>query len=439
MKKSSSALLLAGLILWTGSAAAADRCVVLEKGMNRFRPPEFSAPVMWSKDVGSDTHNEYFLDAILLDDRSVIVGGYYEPATGKSAPQPLLMHLERRGKPLWTIQGKEDAHEDRIVALTRDQDVIIALSAARAKKTDRPFVRVMRYEAQGRHLGGFALSEGDGALEPVAISPVGDGNYYIAARYSNDRQSNQRFGVVYKVNKEGERQWRRAYMPGLITQLDAMHVLRNGDLLLAGALTAGDGRQSGWLVRTDAQGNLKWQQNYPRGQAGTMSAIAELPGDNGFVLAGTLWPIGGERTAGWIMRVNPFGERVWERMYVGADHYRGVDIAALDDGRVMAALSAKPSGTIEQGQYAHARIIALSGHGTLLEADSYADGNGLWPSRLLNVNGLPLLVGHIREIPPEPPAPKEGEKEAPVPPVTYDGWVAELQSLSPYDDPCAGR
>lgn len=428
-------ILIAGLMLWTGGALAAESCYIVESGMNRFRAPEYSAPVMWRANVGNKDI-EHFSDAVLLDDQSVIAGGYHAKPDTPDAVRPYLARIERRGKILWQVRGDGESN-DRIVSLIRQGDKIVTLNAAIAKKTDQAFIRVMRYDLDGKNLGGFALSERDGTLVPVAIAATNDG-YYVAAQYANTRSKDQHFGVVYKVDEEGQRIWRRAYMPGLRTTLEGMTVLKSGELLLAGFITAGDGRQSGWLVRADAQGGLKWQHSYPRGRAGLISRVAELPNGD-YITGGTLWPIGGERTAAWLMQVNPSGERVWERTYVGADDNRTVDLAALEDGRTMMLVSSVPIRGVEQGQYAHARVMAHSPRGELQDADSYAEGYGLWPTRLLNVNGLPLVVGRAQEIPPDPPALKDGEKAPPTPPTSYDGWVAELQNLPSYDDPCVPR
>lgn len=436
MINSRARLLLAGLMLWTGGAQAAASCAVVESGMNRFRGPEFSAPVLWRANIG-DKDIENFSDAVLMDDQSVIAGGYHAKPDKPDAVQPYLARIEPHGKIVWQVRG-EGTSPDKIISLIRTGGHIVTLNEARAEKTDRSFIRVMRYDVDGKNLGGFALSEGDGALTPVAIAPAGDEGYYVAARYVNARDANQHFGVVYKIDADGQRVWRRAYMPGLRTALEGMSVLKNGDLLLAGFMIGGDGRQSGWLVRTDAQGGLKWQTTYPRGRSGVLSRAAELP-DGGLVAGGTLWPIGGERAAAWILRVDGAGKRVWERTYVGPDDYRTVDIVALDDGRSVMLVSGVPVRGVEQGHYAHARVLAHDPRGELQDADSYADGYGLWPARMVNVGGMPIVVGSTREIPPDPPALKEGEKEPPTPPVSYDAWISSLQSLAAFDDPCVTR
>ncbi len=427
----SGSIALAAIILWSGTAQAVENCTNVRVAMTRFHPAEFSAPLIWQASAGEKTI-ENFADALMLEDQSVIAGGYFAPADKPDVTQPYLMRMERRGKILWQVRGDAKAAQ-KIVRIEKDGDEIVVLSKSDAHDQVPARIEVIRYDFDGKRLNAFAISEGDGLLEPVALAVVSDG-YYIAARYANRKVKDQRFGVLYKLNKDGSRQWRRAYTPGLTTSLGNMIVLGNGDVLMVGTLTSRDGLTSGWIVRTDKDGGLKWQKSYPRGKASELLSVDETP--DGYIVGGVAWPLEGERTGAWVMKVDTGGDMRWERFYRGADDYSAVDVDALNDGRLVALIGAVPTKAVmaSEGEYPHARLTVLSPIGELLEADSFAAGNGLWPARLMDADRQPLIIGTAKEIPPDPPADKK--PPPPPPPVSYDGWIGELQTFAAYDNPC---
>ncbi len=435
MKMTCAGFIGAAIILWTGAAVAAESCTQVRIARTEFRPAEFSAPIIWKAAAGERTI-ENFSDAVLLDDQSIIAGGYYAPSDTPEKAQPYLTRMERRGKIMWQVRGESESVQ-KIIRIVREGETVTTLSTTQGEKDAPRRIDVSQYDLNGKRTGGFSIGEGDGNLDPAAI--VADKNgYYIAARYSNRKVAGQQFGVVYRTDKAGKRLWRRAYIPGLTTTLDDLVVLKNTDLLMAGSMTDRNGRQTGWMVRTDSAGGIKWQKNYGRGRAAQITAISEAKDGSGYVASGVSWPINGERTGSWILKVDNAGDMQWERFFSGPDDYRALDVSTLDDGRSVVMISAMPLGLVTDGQYPHVRVLAMSTRGELLEADSFTDGNGLWASRLLNAGTQPLLIGSIREIPPEPALGKD-KKPLPPPPVSYDGWVSELQTFSLYEDPCVSH
>lgn len=428
--KITRALFVAGLILlWTGPAGAQD-CAIAPTAIIKFRMPEFSTPIVWKSMITGEGREQFF-DGVVLDDHSVIAGGAYTlKKDKKETNQPLLVRVERRGEVVWDVRGTSETARS-IERIMREGDHVIALESIGAMADAPGKIGVTRYDLAGKRLGGFVLSEGDGHLTPAAIVPAEEG-YYIAARYQNLKKERQHFGVVYRTDKDGKRLWRRAYIPGLTTSVDTMIRLKNKDLLLAGSIKNDADKVSGWMVRLDQEGGIKWQTAYPRGRAARLTSIVESGDGSGYMAGGLSQPIGAERAAAWMMKVDTGGNRIWERYYKGADDYRVSDVGALGDGRAYVVIDAMPMSDASRADIMHTRLVTLSPRGELVDAESVIDADGLQISRAINVAGKPTLLGYMKTV---REAPKEG-----APPLTgMEAWLGELQSLPAYDDPCRPR
>lgn len=404
--------------------AQAQDCTIRPTAIIDFRLPEFSTPIVWKGSV-AEAGSERFVDAVSLADESLIAGGTYTARKEAEKTQPLLVRMKRRGEIMWQVRG-ESGSPQSIEQIIKNGNDIITLGGIGGDDNAPASVIVGRYDENGKRQGGFGIAEPEAHLYPAAIIPVKGGGYYIAARYQNLKEKSQKHGVIFRLDAQGKTLWRRAYIPGLTTAIDSMIALKNGDLLIGGSVKSDAGRISGWLLRLDGAGSLQWQRSYPRGRSAEFTRLMEA--SDGYLIGGISWPANAEKAAAWIMKVDTGGNMVWERYYKGVDDYRVVDMGLLNDGRIVTIIGARPGNSGEDIPL-HTRLIILSPRGDLLDAESITDGDGLSINRLLNADGMPLLIGSVRmsQASPKPNTPKiKG----------VDAWIGELQSIAAYDDPC---
>lgn len=400
---------------------------MMPSAISTLRPPEYSTPVVWKRTVAAGGHAQ-FMDGVRLADDSLIVGGSYlaKPEDTHSY-RPLLARLGERGRADWVVRGEGKSVEtiDRVIA--RGEGVVTLGGLERDDGDRAKQLTVALYDAAGKRTGGFSVSEPDGHLIPAAIVPTGDG-YYIAARYENLKQADLRFGVVYKVDEAGKRLWRRAYVPGMVTSIDRMAVMANGDLILAGWLREEGGRQAGWAVRADRDGNIRWQKTFRRGRMAKLDKVVEgTDGLGSVVLGGTSWPAdGGDRSGAWVIQLDINGNTQWERFVTGPYIAGIADLGTLPDGRIAAGITAIPANNQDADEIPQFRLLTFSKRGAIVSAVSFTDGTGLSVNRLVDAAGDPVLIGmmHLRD----------GEDNKA--PAKFEGWAAELQPLKPYQDIC---
>ena len=133
------------------------------------------------------------------------------------------------------------------------------------------------------------------------------------------------------------------------------------------------------VIKTDASGNEEWQRRIGvAGQLDVGIAVAET--DDGFVAGGGLHQDGSQQRL--LVKLDPQGEVVWQRVYenAGVGAVRGIEVLA--DGSIVS--------TGYVGEEDAGYLFIASGGGFLMKTD--ASGNLLW-DRSLNIGqGTKLSV-----------------------------------------------
>jgi WD40 repeat protein len=153
----------------------------------------------------------------------------------------------------------------------------------------------------------------------VVASP--DGGYAVAGATNGD------FWLV-KTNAEGDMEWSQTYgglgadvACSLVATSDGGYAVAGvwgcdiGLWDLRGFSSGGDA----WLVKTDASGNLEWNQTYGGPGADWAASLIETS-DGGYAIAGTFncteFIVGGGGDY-WLVKTDALGNMQWSRTYGG--------------------------------------------------------------------------------------------------------------------------
>ena len=116
----------------------------------------------------------------------------------------------------------------------------------------------------------------------------------------------------------------------------ASHIVETGDggFAYAGWTNSfGAGGYDFWLVRTDASGNVLWNQTYG-GLGNELAVNLVLTGDGGFALSGPAWTSGpgGDDYNLWLVRTDASGTAMWNRTYGGPSYEFADGLVLTGDG-----------------------------------------------------------------------------------------------------------
>lgn len=403
-----------------------------EQEIITLRMPEFGG----SSNIWDITYAEegmdVFSDIIALDTTTVVAAGAYTKDKDDGTYHPLIVKFDDTLKPVWEL--REDSKEHRTIhrILKTKSGFTVLGDIINDKKAQG--VYIASYTDDGKVKGkptGFY--EAGGNLDAKAFIPAQDGGGYIAVvQYTDAKDTEKQYGILYKISGAGKIVWKRTYQTGRSNVLNNVQAVQDGTYVAVGQVVLDEKKSAGWLLRLDHDGALKWQKTYPRGMAASLQAAMQTTqGD--IIVSGKSRPFDydGSHLSAWVMKTDSAGTPKWQRYLRGDFSYSAPDMIVYEDGRASVLLSAAGSDTDHRS---HARIITFTPQGTVDQLDDYTDGQNASAQRLISgANAERILTGYAQTSFGEN---QEGNTAAEAPSYTYDGWILAAPALETYEDPC---
>jgi hypothetical protein len=142
-----------------------------------------------------------------------------------------------------------------------------------------------------------------------------DGGYAVLSEVS---YTNDWFDIL-KYDYLGNLQWVKVIIDSTTAgrMLQDMQQTADSGFIFAGWLSAGQGAL---LVKTDKNGNLKWQRNYPNLNSLTRFYSVQQTKDKGYIACGDYPDYATSTTKGFAIKVDTLGYVQWEKWYMDSTH-----------------------------------------------------------------------------------------------------------------------
>jgi uncharacterized delta-60 repeat protein len=208
----------------------------------------------------------------------------------------------------------------------------------------------------------WAKSYGGSSFDiAYAIQNTTDGGYIVAGT-TNSTGAGDHDAWVFKLNSTGSIVWQNTY--GGIYYDDAASVQQTADggYIVAGT-TYSFGAQTGdfWLLKLNPDGSILWQKIY--GGTGDDEAYSvRQTSDGGYIAAGTTNSFGAVGYDAWVLKVDSTGGVVWAKSYGGTSFDIAYSIKQTSDGGYIVAGSTNSFGI---GGSDHAWILKLNSTGEI--------------------------------------------------------------------------
>jgi hypothetical protein len=172
---------------------------------------------------------------------------------------------------------------------------------------------------------GYGESGLDSAFSGIQTK---DGGYAIVGK------SGFYDSLLINTDSSGNMQWNQTY--GGITQIQSILQTGDGAYTLAGSV--GDSVSDFWLARADSLGNMQWNRTY--GGAGDSYAESLIQtSDGGYAMVGSTDLDSSVPVAGgfgvWVVKTDSEGNLQWNQTYGGAGYDEGRSIIQTEDGGYM--------------------------------------------------------------------------------------------------------
>ena len=200
---------------------------------------------------------------------------------------------------------------------------------------------------------------GNGGEELYSVQQTADGGYILGghsfSNISGDKTENSNGGADYwivKIDATGNIQWQNTIGGSDTDWFPVVRQTSDGGYILGGisySNISGDKTENNWdptlttpdywIVKTDATGNIEWQNNIGGSNYDTFYSI-EQTSDGGYILVGySDSNISGDKTENsngyydyWIIKTDATGNIQWQNTIGGSDYDRLHSIQQTTDG-----------------------------------------------------------------------------------------------------------
>ena len=291
--------------------------------------------IQWSKTYGDDSI-DVGKSIELTPDGGYIFTGYkhtyisYDFGASYSKTKSWLVKLDADGNIQWEKTygtGKDIAEE---VKLTADGGYIFTATSNTSDfwvvKTDKNGTEMWRKNYGGSSIdlsrsidvtpdGGCIVGGHSTSIDGDLTNYYGNGDYWLV-----------------KLDKDGNMQWQKTYggsqyeqIMDVITTYDGGYAAVGRSLSNNGQLTSNKGYYDGWIIKTDANGTLQWQQSYGSTGSDGFRSIKQLVNGN-YIIVGNADSANGNVTSIygstdiWMMELYGNGSIKWQRTIGGTNY-----------------------------------------------------------------------------------------------------------------------
>ena len=290
----------------------------------------WGSSIMWNKTYGyqrSDGANSL----VETSDGGFALAGYTASVT--NGDDFWLVKTDANGNMQWN-QTYGGVDKERAFALIETSDGGFALAGeTRTFGAGGYDFWLVKTDANGNMLWNRAYG---GANLDIAFSLIetSDGGYVLAGYAETEPFGNEYTtdGWIVKTDASGNMQWNKTYGGTSWDEIWDLVELPDGGFALAGeTYSFGAGSSDSWLVKTDVDGNMQWNQAYGGTKQETAWSIVETS-DGGFALVGVTFSFGAGSDDCWIIKTNGLGNPEWNQTYGELDGDSARSLIVTSDG-----------------------------------------------------------------------------------------------------------
>lgn len=189
-----------------------------------------------------------------------------------------------------------------------------------------------------------------------SIQQTSDGGYIVAG-YTNSYGAGDGDYWVLKLDSDGNTIWDKTF--GDIDFDAASSIKQTSD---GGYIVAGHKSPSGaWVIKLDSNGNILWDMVFGGKNTDMVSSIQQTS-DGGYIVAGATIPLGESFSDVWVIKLNKYGEMMWEKIFGGIYYDYAYSIQQTSDGGYIVAGSTEKS---NYSGFSSFRVVKLDLNGNI--------------------------------------------------------------------------
>ena len=294
----------------------------ITQGNARLVRTNASGEIIWQKDYGGEV-DALFNSVIQAGEDAYVAVGAIAGSYQLDESDIYLVKIDGNGSELWvhTFGGLGMDHGKRVVQTT-DGGFILTGATADSYVTGNLYegnLILIKTDTEGNEI--WTHTYGEEILYLAwAVAQAPDGGYVVTgweAKTIADRDV-----IVIKTDSEGNLEWSRSWDldPGDRDGGFDSIITSDGYIVVACIQSMDSGTIGATLIKLDLQGNEIWKQSYGNGEVGNEFWDIMEDADGGYVLSGvvihSINPTTGRFVDdGWIVKTDADGEVLWEYVF----------------------------------------------------------------------------------------------------------------------------
>jgi hypothetical protein len=283
----------------------------------------------WNQTYGG-TDIDYASDLVQTADGGFVIAGY-TMSSGAGGSDMWLVKTDANGVILWnqTFGGTSNDEGGALIQTTDGGFVIVGETSSFGTGGDVWLIKTDRNGTMqwNQTYGGMDSDWG------VDLINTTDGGYIILGSKTVGVGDTDMWLV--KMDENGVVQWNQTYggkMRDLALAL--IRTMDNGIAITGRTSSFGAGLHDMWLVKTDENGIVQWDQTYGGTKDDWSRALIQTK-DGGFALVGITWSFGAGWDDIWLVKTNASGVAQGDQTYGGASSDMGRALIQTTDGDVV--------------------------------------------------------------------------------------------------------